>query len=204
MPTKTLAEQTGNSCAAHCAVIAIAELLSDPGMTKSFAEGTLWPAIQFKANGDQAIDGLAAQKNSDPRLMVSEIASRWSTVKAALICDETQKTTAMTYVDQSIQPALQGLFNMLKRAGSVASISIDDGIYYNCSYLMKKGGDATTATYEGMHNILVTKQGGQTYYYNPNESVPVWKVVVDWKKLENQNGGTYSYVFTGVCVEMKK
>lgn len=206
MPTKKLPEQTGNSCAAHCTVIAVAELLDVQYLlSKGYAEEILWPSIKFKTNGNPVIDSLAQADNSDPRLIVSETELRWAAAKATLKCDETQKTDALNYItDPTQQLGLAGLFNMMKGSGSVATITPEEGVYYNSSYLMIQGSTAATGKFEGMHNILVTKQGGQTYYYNPNESTPNWSVAADWKKLDNQNGGRYSYVFTGVCVEMRR
>lgn len=206
MPSKTLPEQTGNSCAAHCTVIAVAELLDvEYLLSKGYAEGVLWPSLKFQKAGNPLIDGLAAKENSDPRRIISEAETRWNAIKASLKCDETQKTTALKYIrDPGMQMALGALFNMLKGSGSVAAITLEPGVYYNASYLMLKGGTAASAVYEGMHNILVTNQGGQIYYYNPNESKPVWSVTPDWTILEKQNNKTYSYVFTGVCVEMRK
>lgn len=174
-------------------------------LSKDYAEKVLWPEIKFRADAhNPVVTALAAADNSDPRRIVSETELRWNAVKATLKCDETQKTVALGYItDQTTKMGLGALFNMMKADGSVASITAENGVYYNCSYLMIRGSKAATGTYEGMHNILVTKDGGQIYYYNSNESTPAWKVVTDWKKLENQNGGAYSYVFTGVCVEFK-
>lgn len=205
MPTKKLPEQTGNSCAAHCTVIALAELLDVQYLfSKEYAEDTLWPAIKFKKNGNPVIDGLAAKDNSDPRRIVSEAELRWNAVKATLKCDETQKTAALKYIsDPATVFGLGALFNMMKMDGSEATITPEEGVYYNASFLMMKGKAAASATYDGMHNILVTKSGGHNYYYNPNESTPDWKRVSNWKILDNQNGGKHSYVFTGVCVEIK-
>jgi len=206
MPTKKLPEQTGNSCAAHCTVIGIAELLDvDYLLSKGFAEMTLWPTIKFKAGESPLTDALAKADNSDPRRIVTESELRWGgSVKASILCDDVEKTTALGFVGP-MAPALAALFNMIKGGNLVTTIALQDGIYYNCSYLMLKGAAAKSAVYEGMHNILVTNFKGSTFYYNPNEKVPVWtKDPADWKTLENQNGGTYSYVFTGVCVELKR
>ncbi|HSW04967.1 hypothetical protein [Aquabacterium sp.] len=206
MPSKTLPEQTGNSCAAHCTVIAVAELLDvEYLMSKDYAESTLWPSLKFKAEGNLLIDSLAKAENSDPRRIVSEADTRWNAIKASLRCDATQKAAALKYVKSTdMQMGLGALFNMLTGFGTVGTITIEPGIYYNASYLMLKGGTATAAVYEGMHNILVTNHAGQIYYYNPNESKPTWSVTPDWTILEKQNKSSYSYVFTGVCVEMKK
>ena len=82
MPTKKLPEQTGNSCAAHCTVIAVAELLDVQYLlSKGYAEEILWPSIKFKTNGNPVIDSLAQADNSDPRLIVSETELRWAAAK---------------------------------------------------------------------------------------------------------------------------
>ena len=63
MPTVIMKEQNGNSCAAHCTVVAISEITGTMSLDETFAENTLWPAIQFKPeNGDPAIALLASQK----------------------------------------------------------------------------------------------------------------------------------------------
>lgn len=205
MPTKTLPEQNGNSCAAHCTVIAVADMLDVSYLlSNEYAEQVLWPSIKFQRSSDPVVNQLAEKENSDPRRIVSETELRWNAVKATLKCDETQKAEALKYVPQPLQLALGALFNMLKKSGSVATITPVDGVYYNSSYLMLKGKTASGATYDGMHNILVTSQGGQIHYYNSNEKKPAWKITRDWKLLEGQNEGKISYVFTGVCVEMMR
>jgi hypothetical protein len=65
---------------------------------------------------------------------------------------------------------------------------------------MHGSGKPTSSNFTGMHNILVTYMGGKTYYYNPNEKNPSWKITDNWKKLENQNNNSCSYVFSGVAV----
>lgn len=206
MPTKTLPQQTGNSCAAHCTVIAVADMLDVQYLlSKDYAESILWPAIKFKQNGNPVIDSLAAANNSDPQRIVSETELRWNAVKATLLLDDAQETEALKYIkDARTKLGLDALFNTLKGFGTVKAIAPEEGVYYNSSYLMLRGNSAITGTYEGMHNILVTRFGGQNYYYNSNENVPTWSVTANWKMLENQNGGSYSYVFTGACVEMKQ
>lgn len=201
MPTFTMKEQDGNSCAAHCTVVAIAEITGTKSLDETFAEKTLWPAIQFQPeNGDPAIALLAAAKNSDPRRIVSEAKRRWPTVNAALVCDEVQKKIAIPFVKKDYQIPMEGMFNMLTSAGVKTKLLLDEGAYYNCSFTMHDGSDPTAANYSGMHNILVTYMGGKTFYYNSNETKPAWKEVKDWKVLKNQNGGQCSYVFTGVGV----
>ncbi|NJA04719.1 hypothetical protein [Methylomonas sp. UP202] len=209
MPSKTLPQQNGNSCAAHCTVIAIAELSNNQlCLDQTFAEKTVWPAIQFVSTGGLApgIDQLAAAKNSDPRKIITEtdkISNK--TVKAELVCDDSQKTGALVYVtDLATKQGLGSLFNLIKGGGTSTSLTLTDGVFYNASYLMFNGAKAATGTFTGMHNILVTREGGKDYYYNPNENKPGWNLTSDWKILDNQNGGNHSYVFTGVCVEMKK
>lgn len=209
MPSKTLPQQNGNSCAAHCTVIAIAELSnSQVCLDQTFAEKTVWPAIQFVSTGGlaPAIDLLAIAKNSDPRKIVTEtdkISNQ--AVKAELICDDSQKTSALVYItDLTTKQGLGALFNLIKGGGTSTNISLNEGSFYNASYLMFAGAAAAAGTFTGMHNILVAREGGKDYYYNPNEAKPCWSLTSDWKVLDNQNGGSHSYVFTGVCVEMKK
>ena len=201
MPTVIMKEQNGNSCAAHCTVVAISEITGTRSLDETFAENTLWPAIQFKPeNGDPAIALLASQKNSDPRRIVTEAKKRWPKVNAALVCDDLQKKMAISFVKKEYQDAMEGMFNMLTGAGVKTKMLLDEAAYYNCSYTMHNGGDPDQSNYTGMHNILVTFMGGKTFYYNSNESRPAWKEVKDWKVLKNQNGGQCSYVFTGVGV----
>ena len=207
MPTVTLREQVDNSCAAHCTVIAVAELTgAGGGLTADFAEATLWPAIQFVADGNGLVDMLAAKKNSDPWRIIEQVGTRWGgQVAAKLICDETEKSVALHYVGTDMQMGLGALFNMIKRDTSVADMEVAEGVYYNASFLMFGGATPTASGYSGMHNILITRSGGRIFRYNPNESVPAWiQGPVNWTYLENQNGGAHSYVFTGVCVEMTR
>ena len=180
-------------------MVAICEITSKP-LDENFAENTLWPAIQFQPeNGDPAIALLASQKNSDPRRIVSEVKKRWSTVNVALVCDEVQKEVAIPYVASAYQTPMKGMFNMLTSTGVKTKLLLDEGAYYNCSYTMHGGADPAESNYTGMHNILVTYMSGKTFYYNSNEKKPAWKEVKDWKVLKAQNGGSASYVFTGVC-----
>lgn len=200
MPTKKLPEQNGNSCAAHCTVIAINEL-TNQSLDQTFAESTLWPKIQFVA--DQSKPStilLAAQKNSDPRLIVQEVKSRWQGVSAKLLCDSTQKTTAMTFVNPTLRPQLSTLFDELTQSAVAAPTQLDEGAFYNCSYTMHDSASPLATTFTGLHNILVTYSGGKAWYYNSNESSPSWQTTTDWKTLSAQNGGNNSYVFTGVSV----
>jgi hypothetical protein len=208
MPTITLPKQTGNSCAAHCTVVSVVEITANQSiLTTTFAEGTLWPAIQFTGNDGPVSQKLKADHNSDPRLILSEVASRWGgTVTATMLFDDTEKATALKFVsDPVMQQALPGLFNLLKGQTQSSTIIPKDGIFYNCSFVMLKGGVASTAVFEGLHNILITSDAGNLYYYNPNEVTPAWvKNPVDWKTLEGLNGGSQCYIFTGVAVELKK
>jgi hypothetical protein len=208
MPTITLPQQTGNSCAAHCTVVAVVEITASQSiLTTVFAEGTLWPAIQFTGNDGPVSQKLKADHNSDPRLIVSEVASRWGgSLTSTMLFDDTEKTTALTFVsDPMMQQALPGLFNLLKGQTQSSMIIPKDGIFYNCSYVMLKGATASSAKFEGLHNILITSDSGALYYYNPNEATPAWvKNPPDWKTLQGLNGGTYCYIFTGVAVELKK
>jgi hypothetical protein len=95
---------------------------------------------------------------------------------------------------------------MLKGTNATVTTAINSGVYYNCSFLMFGAGSPASTSYTGMHNILVTNSGGSIWYYNSNEAVPAWVNAgpgSGWTKLTNQNGGNGSYVYTGVCVEMK-
>lgn len=210
MPTMKMGMQTGNSCAAHCIVIGIAELFnSKNNMTPSYAENTVWPKVQFLIgeNGG-ATDGLAQQQNSDPRKIATfcNATGGGEAVDAKLLCDSVAKSSALTYVPVAMQPLLDGLFNMMKGTNATVTTAINSGVYYNCSFLMFDAGAPGPTSYTGMHNILVTNSGGAIWYYNSNESVPAWVNAGPgsaWTKLTNQNGGNGSYVYTGVCVEMK-
>lgn len=200
MPNKKLKTQKGNSCAAHCTVVAIADLLDvEHFLTNEYAESHLWPSIQFEDDGSPLVKHLAELENSDPRKIVKETESRWAEVKATLLCDETQKTTALKTVPKEVALQLDALFNMMKGDGSTTEIRPGAGIYYNASYLIFKNG-----TYAGLHNILVTNFNGQIHYYNPNEDDPGWSTTPDWSTLDKQNKESCKYVFTGVCVEFKK
>ena len=72
--------------------------------------------------------------------------------------------------------------------------------FYNCSYTMHSGAKPSEDNFSGMHNILVAYEAGKTFFYNSNESNPQWQATANWKQLEAQNGGTHSYVFSGVAV----
>lgn len=198
MPSKTLPEQNGNSCAAHCTAISIMEI-TNQSITQSTVEDNLWPSIQFKAR-DMITTHLASQKNSDPRLIVSEVKKRWPKVNAKLVCDTAQKNRGITYVASGQRPGLETLFTMLTHDAATSPVVFDEYAFYNCSYTMHNAASPSSSNFTGLHNILVTYEGGKVYYYNPNESHPAWKVTRDWKKLENQNSGSGSYVFTGVAV----
>ena len=200
MPSKTLNEQDGNSCAAHCTVISVNEI-NNAALTQHFAEKTLWPAIQFVDQGG-VTSVLAAAKNSDPRLIVEEVMSRWPTLKVKLLCDGVQKTAAMHYVNTGMRAGMDALYKLLASDAVEAPLRLDDFVFYNCSFTMHNGAKPTDANFTGMHNILVTYESGKVYYYNPNESVPAWKITADWKKLEGQNAGKHSYVYSGVSVAM--
>ncbi len=206
MPNLTLPEQTGNSCAAHCAVIAVAEITGAAFvLDKSYAENLIWPAIKFTGS-EAGTEDLAKAENSDPRRIVAEAALRWGgSVACRMLFDDTAEAMALKYIkNPGVEAGLDGLFNLIKGGNAVATIAIADGVYYNASYLMLKGSSAASASFDGMHNILVAGSGGLVWYYNPNEHVPTWKRVTNWQVLDNQNGGAYSYVFTGLCVEMRK
>ncbi|HVK99417.1 MAG TPA: hypothetical protein VM553_06360 [Dongiaceae bacterium] len=184
--------------------MAVSELTnSNTNLTKSYAETDLWPDIKFQAeSGAPATALLAAAENSDPRRIVSEVKKRWPKVTAKLICDEVQKNKAIAYVTGPYQAGMKALFNMLTAGGVKATVALDEEVYYNCSYTMHSSGTPSDSNYSGMHNILVTLQGGKCYYYNSNEADPQWKTTNNWKQLDAQNEGSASYVFTGVCVAL--
>ncbi len=206
-----MAMQTGDSCAAHCTVIAIAELFNTRhNMTPQYAENTVWPAIQFKIGENQGgTDELAKKNNSDPRKIVSfaNDTGGGAAVTATLRCDDVAKASALRFVDAMEGMKLGGLFNMMKGQNATVTTDIAEGVYYNASFLMFGGAAPTPGNYtKGMHNILVTRSGGDIWYYNSNEAVPSWIRTAGndaWKILRNQNAGGGSYVFTGVLVEMK-
>ncbi|NPU91367.1 MAG: hypothetical protein HPY82_05580 [Gammaproteobacteria bacterium] len=204
MPSKKMKTQNGNSCAAHCTIVAVAELTnSNKNLDETYTESNLWPDIQFKPEGGApATQLLAAAKNSDPRRIVAEVKKRWSGVTAKLVCDEVQKNKAISYVASGYQDGMLALFNMLTAGGVKAPVALEDFVFYNCSYTMHNGGVPSESNYSGMHNILVTMEGGKCYYYNSNEDDPQWKTTSNWKLLEKQNGGNHSYVFSGVSVAL--
>ena len=208
MPKMKMAEQTGNSCAAHCTVVAIAELFDTPhNMTPQYAEHTVWPLIMFKTGEGALTDHLASLDNSDPRRVVAfaNATGGGEAVSAALLCDETVKQTALGFVGQQDAMGLRALFNMMKGAGSTVTTDLREGVYYNCSFLMFGAGQPAAASYSGMHNILVTSVGNVVWCYNSNETAPAWVQAgpgAGWMILRAQNGGGGSYVFTGVCVSM--
>ena len=209
MPTMKMATQNPtNSCAAHCTVIAIPELLnSKHDMTKTHAESVVWPKIQFKKGETSgATDPLAAIGNSDPRKVVDFVNTTGQAITAKLLCDEFAKVKAFLYVDAQKQLQLGGMFNMMKGHNATAATVIEKGVYYNAVFLMFKGPTPTIQGYDGMHNILVTQENGSIYYYNSNEDPPDWVNSGPgdgWMVLTKQNGSKGSYVFTGVCVEIK-
>ncbi|MBN3561968.1 hypothetical protein [Aliamphritea spongicola] len=198
MPTKRLPEQNGNSCAAHCTTIAINEI-KQTALTATFAEDDLWPSIQF-SDTCAVTKPLADDKNSDPRLIVSQIKQRWPGVKAKLLCDEGQKSKAISMVNGMMRSGMNDIFNLLVQEAVKGSIALDEAVFYNCSYTMHSGAKPSEDNFSGMHNILVAYEAGKTFFYNSNESNPQWQATANWKKLEAQNGGTHSYVFSGVAV----
>lgn len=198
MPNITMRSQNGNSCAAHCSVVSVREI-SNLALDANFAERDLWPTIQFVDQGG-ATTALAADKNSDPRRVVTEINRRWPKTQAKLLCDGVQKTTAMTYVAEPMRQGMDALFKLLTKDAASAPMQLDEGVFYNCSFTMHNGGVPTHANFSGMHNMLVTYEGGKSYLYNSNENVPSWTFTNNWKVLEGQNDGNNSYVFSGVSV----
>ena len=215
MRTVTLATQTGNSCAAHCATVALAELKNDTTTyTKNYAETTLWNAVKFQATStSSAIIQMLAQANcSDPRQVVTEV-NKVAGVQAKLICDKDQKDVALTTTHANAKTGLEALFNELKGSkGTVTGkLALNSQVYYSCSYTMHTGAppsatnnyvvDPQIGRIEGAtHNILVVYDGGKSYYYNPNEGNPQW-TQSDWKTI-TQSDSSHSYVFTGVAVSI--
>ena len=206
MPSKTLAQQTGNSCAAHCTAISIMELTGKT-ITKDTAEDTIWRDILFVEDGNEAVKDLVEKKNSDPRKIAKYIETNHSSELSATIkFDDTQKAIALSFLkDDNVKRGLEGLYNLIKGQSGTTTVTPADDVYYNCSYLMMIGGDPNNATLDGLHNILVTSSGGQISYYNSNESNPCWTPGKNgWKLLENANGNANSYIFTGLCVAVQK
>ncbi len=204
MPSMTMREQKGNSCAAHCTVIAVDELTSKgSGMTAATTESDLWPTIKFRPEASVPMtQQLAHDENSDPRRVVAEVTRRWPAVTAKLLCDGVQKKASIAYVPGAISGHMDALFNLLSAHAITGPVRLDDEAFYNCSYTMHAAALPSTASFTGTHNILVTLSSGKYYYYNPNETTPSWTSTTNWKQLNGQNGGAHSYLFTGVCVLM--
>lgn len=204
MPLVTMPTQNGNSCAAHCTAIAIMELGGER-ISQTFTEDVLWDWIKFKGGEGPLSEHLAQQQNSDPRLIVKTVNAGWGgRVSATLRCDELEKSWAIKFhTPNDLRLGLQALYNMMKGANASVTIVPEVGVYYNCSFLMFNDPDPVPAAYTGMHNILITKTAAGIHYYNSNEANPAWVQNNAWKKLTGQNGGTHSYVFTGVFVEMR-
>ncbi|WP_426165229.1 hypothetical protein [Sandarakinorhabdus sp. DWP1-3-1] len=212
MPSKKMAVQTGNSCAAHCHVIAVAEMFDTTSkMTPWYAEKVVWPAIRFEVGENQGhTDGLAALENTDPRKLerFANTVGGGEAITATLKCDDTAKAAALKHhVTGVAVQKLDLLFNLIKGQNATVTTAIDEGSYYNCTFLMFNGPAPTPAVFGGgMHNILVTRSGGNIWHYNSNEAHPAWVRTAGndaWKVLPNQNGGIHSYVFTGVMVAMQ-
>ncbi|EYR79875.1 MULTISPECIES: hypothetical protein [unclassified Shinella] len=206
MPLKTLPTQTGNSCAAHCTAITIMELTGST-ITQKDAESTIWNKILFKDDGSKAIKALVAKKNSDPRRILKYVEKNYATNLSAVIkFDDTEKANALAYLpDNDVKRGLEGLYNLIKGQSQTETLLPADDVYYNCSYMMMDGGDPSSSGLDGLHNILVTSSGGQVYYYNSNETKPVWTMNNHgWKRLDKANSGKHSYVFTGLCVAVRK
>lgn len=203
MPSKRLASQTGNSCAAHCTAISIMEL-TNKTIVEATAEDVIWPKIIFKSDGSDTVEDLVSKKNSDPRRIVKYIEKNYAAELSAIIkFDDVEKTSALKYIkNDTMKFGMEGLYNMIK-GGSAKTESIipEEAVYYNCSYLMIDDGNPKNGDVEGLHNILVTRSGGIIHYYNSNEKTPCWTMNNNsWKLLKNANAGDYSYVFTGLCV----
>ena len=214
MPAHALPSQNPtNSCAAHCAAVAARELLNASGVwfDKTWVEKTFWPKVQFQPDGKGGVvDGLASIGNTDPRRLVTETATQWTGLNASLRCHDSDKAAALPLAgDPSMQKALDGLFTMIEAATvgpQDQTLTIADGVFYNCAFLMLDGAQCTGGTHEGMHNILITRTTAGVWHYNPNEDVPAWVQHLPgftWKRLDGLNGGQKSYAYTGVCVEMR-
>jgi hypothetical protein len=128
-----------------------------------------------------------------------------------MLFDDAQKTAALLNVPGAIpglgvnyQLALAGLYGLLKGISGAVTIDPQNGKYYNCGYLMYNAGVPNVMAFSGMHNILVANQSNIIWYYNSNETTPTWRQTTGWKRLDNQNGGHHSYIFTGVCVEIAR
>lgn len=181
--------------------------LTSSTITQTDAENTIWNKILFKDDGSQAIKALVAKQNSDPRRILKYIEKNYATNLSAVIkFDDTEKANALAYLpDNDVKRGLEGLYNLIKGQSQTETILPADDVYYNCSYLMMDGGDPTSSGLDGLHNILVTSSGGQVYYYNSNEAKPVWTMNNHgWKRLDKANSGNHSYVFTGLCVAVRK
>lgn len=212
MPSITLQQQKGNSCAAHCVVIALAELKRDASIgTRSYAENFVWPFIQFKGD-DNLTKNLADEENSDPRLIVSIVERSYPFIDALLTSNNIAKNMALACVNTPHEKEyLSLLFDLItKHANACAELPsntlLRDNVYYIATYLMLDKPSVQNASVSGLHNILLTKYESGNYYYNSNELFPCWKKLAtpEWWVLENQNDGENSYIFTGVCVEMKR
>jgi hypothetical protein len=211
MPTKKMAQQTGNSCAAHCTVIAVAELLNDStNMTPNYAEKIVWPAIQFvPGENSGATDPLAKEQASDPRKVVDFVNGTFQGkgIQAKLLCDDRVEAAALNDVPNNLQSSLDGLYKLIKGSSTALSIDIQQKHFYSCTFLAFDGPSPGAADYSDLHNILVTNDGSSIWYYNPNETAPDWvnsDSSPDWMTLKNQNAGEMSYVFTGLCVDISK
>jgi hypothetical protein len=204
MPSYTMREQNGNSCAAHCTVVAVDELTKKgSGMTADLAESDLWASIKFRPEASVPMtQQLAAANNSDPRRVVSEVTRRWKSVTAKLLCDGVQKNASISYVPGPVRGDMEALYSLLSADAINGPVRLDDEAFYNCSFTMHNAAMPSPASFTGTHNILVTLSGGKVLYYNPNETTPKWTATTNWKQLNGQNDGTHSYVFTGVCVLM--
>jgi hypothetical protein len=208
VPIKTMDKQelTSNSCAAHCLVIAVAEFLkTDQDKTKNHAELIVWPKIQFQRGESLESDGMADSQFSDPRKVVEYVKTHTAgKADAKLCCDELATLEALKHLDSATQASLSGLFNMMKGNDATVVTNVEQGHYYNCSFLNFSGGTPDPNAYQGMHNILVTNEGGFIWYYDPLEAVWVYTGTGQhWRTTHSQIDGGRCYFFTGVCVETK-
>lgn len=207
MPVYSMRQQIGESCAAHCTAIAIAELTATKvPLDPAHVEAAVWNAIKFLPGTDRVTKLLASKKYSDPRKVVEYINSKQPSIEAELLMDDQGKSDVYAEIDQYSQNSVGGMVTMLGSSYRKEKINIEEGVYYNCVYADFNGSVPTVAGFNMFHNILVTKSGGVINIYNSNESTPSWVPLPggQWRRLENQNGGKRSYVFSGLAVVMKR
>ncbi|TDT94522.1 hypothetical protein DFO45_2272 [Azorhizobium sp. AG788] len=203
MPKSTMKSQNGNSCGAHCAALAISELTGNAIFTdEAIVEGILWNSIIFRASHDPMTILMANNKYTDPRRVVTYINNKSLPIKAELILDTVSQAAANNFLNQTDQQKVDACLNVLAGEYKTATLNIDEGKYYSCTYYHFHSRIPSKNTFALFHNILVTKHKGAEYYYNSNENSPAWIPVAagGWKRLDGQNNRTNSYVFSGLAV----